>query len=339
MNYYDEDYDIFEDYDFEDNTKGKKGKGKVIAIILASVLSVAMSLGVAAVFLNKHTEENKSKLIQEGLVMHEVPKLRLGDPQGIRFTATVSPELKKEVEADENKTFGFVIAPVSYFVEVDTENNGKGVDWVNALEEEKLEVFTYDDYNVITKFHADGTVQEYCIQASVMEIEYQNVNVEYLAFAYVKTTDEDAEVGYKYASYPDGVNYKTQARSLAYLTAEALNENAVNNTYYSSGDLALMNGFINNSVDSANGLGNPTNDGSMYEVTLSKMKLTLEVGEETTLKVKTEEKVKVPVWWTTEDVSIVTVKDGVLTAIGEGETKVFAWVAGVAYSCTVTVEK
>ena len=112
----------------------------------------------------------------------------------------------------------------------------------------------------------------------------------------------------------------------------------MNNTYYSSGDLALMNGVINNSVDSANGL-NRTDDGSMYEVTLSKTELDLEVGEETTLRVKKEEKVKVPVWWTTGDASIVTVKDGVLTAIGAGETTVSAWVAGVEYSCTVTVEK
>ena len=36
--------------------------------------------------------------------------------------------------------------------------------------------------------------------------------------------------------------------------------------------------------------------------------------------------------------SIVTVKDGAITATGEGEAKVFAWVAGVAYSCTVTVK-
>ena len=158
-----------------------------------------------------------------------------------------------------------------------------------------------------------------------------------MAFAYVKTTDDD-EVSYKYATYSEGVNYQMQGRSLAYLTAQALNECAVNNTYYSSGDLALMNGVINNSVDSANGL-NRTDDGSMYEVTLSKTELDLEVGEETTLRVKKEEKVKVPVWWTTGDASIVTVKDGVLTAIGAGETTVSAWVAGVEYSCTVTVEK
>lgn len=334
---YDEDYDIFEDYDFDDYGKKKQGKGKAIAIILAGVLAVAAVFGVGAV-LFKH-KADKLKLIQDGLVMQEEPMLSLGDSQGIRFTANVTPELKKEVETDENKTFGFVIAPVSYFVEVDTENKPNEVDWLNAFEEESLEVISFDECNVITKFHADGTVKEYCVQGSIMEIEYKNTNVEYLAFAYVKTTDDDGEASYKYASYPDGVSYQTQARSLAYLTAETLNESAVNNTYYSSGDLSLMKGLINNSVDNANGLEKPTNDGSMYEVTLSKTKLTLEVGEEATLKVKTEEKVKVPVWWTMEDASIVTVKDGVLTAMGEGETKVFAWVAGVAYSCMVTVEK
>ena len=224
-------------------------------------------------------------------------------------------------------------------MEVDTENKPNEVDWLNAFEEEKLEVFSYDDYNVITKFHPDGTVKEYCLQASVMEIEYQNVNVEYLAFAYVKTTDEDDEVSYKYASYPDGVNYKTQARSLAYLAAEALNDFTVNNTYYSSEDWDIMYGFINNSVDYANGLESPTNDGSRYEVTLSKTKMVLEVGEEATLKVSMAQKVKVPVWWTTSDASIVAIKNGVITATGVGEARVSAWIAGEEYSCTVTVEE
>ena len=334
---YDEDYDIFEDYDFDDYGKKKQGKGKTIAIILAGVLAVAAIFGVAAV-LFKH-KADKVKLIQDGLVMQEEAQLCLGDPQGIRFTANVTPELKKEVETDENKTFGFVIAPVSYFVEVDTENKANEVDWINAFEEENLDVISFDECNVIAKFHVDGTVKEYCVQSSIMEIEYKDTNVEYLAFAYVKTTDEDGEASYKYASYPNGVNYEMQGRSLAYLTAQALNECAVNNTYYSSTDLDYMKGVINNSVDVANGLENPTNDGSMYEITLSKTKLELEVGEEATLKLKKEEKVKVPVWWTTEDASIVTVKDGAITAMGEGDAKVFAWVAGVAYSCTVTVEE
>ena len=136
MSYYDEDYDIFEDYDFADNGKKKKGKGKTIAIILASVLALAAALGVVAMLFKKKAD--KVKLVQGGLVMQEAPKLQLGDQQGISFTANVTPELKKEVETDENKTFGFVIAPVSYFVEVDADNKQNGVDWINAFEEESL---------------------------------------------------------------------------------------------------------------------------------------------------------------------------------------------------------
>ena len=116
MNYYNEDYDVFEDYDFNEGQK-KKGKWKWIAIIVAVVLAIAAVVGVlAVVFRNKDTEkEEDTSFIQEGLVMYEEPELRLSTPQGIRFLATVSPELKKEVESDENKCIGFVIAPLSFF--------------------------------------------------------------------------------------------------------------------------------------------------------------------------------------------------------------------------------
>ncbi len=210
------------------------------------------------------------------------------------------------------------------------------MDWIKTFETEGMAVITMDECEVVTKSQSNGTITEHLIQGSITSILYNNTNREFMSFAYVKTTDGD-EVSYKYASYPDGVSYKTQARSFAYVTAQALNDKAVNFTYYSSADVALMKGFINNSVDLANGLTEATNDGSMYAVTLSETEKTLKAGETFTLKANIAEKVKVPVWWTTTDASVVTVKDGVLTAYGNGTATVYAVVAGEKYACEITV--
>ena len=335
MSYYDEDFDFYDDYDFEDGGSKKKGKGKLIAIILAVVLALAAVVGVLAVVF-KNKEEAQPSFIQEGLVMYDEPELRLGDPQGIRFKATVSPELKKEVESDENKCFGFVIAPLTYFVQVDVGNDFGGMDWLKTFEKEGMAVITVDECAVVTKSQADGTITEHLIQGSITSILYNNTNREFLSFAYVKTTDGD-EVSYKYASYPEGLSYKTQARSLAYVATQALNDKAVNFTYYSEADVEIMKGFINNSVDLANGLTEATPDGSIYAVTLSETSKTLKAGETFTLKAEIAEKVKVPVWWTTDDATVATVNNGVVTATGIGSTTVTAYVAGEKYECVITV--
>ena len=269
--------------------------------------------------------------------MYEEPELRLSTPQGIRFLATVSPELKKEVESDENKCFGFVIAPLTYFVQIDLVNDLSQMDWVKTFEKEEMSVITMDDAIPITRSHADGTITEHVLMGGVADILYNNTNREFMAFAYVKTTKGD-KVSYKYASYPNGVSYKTQARSFAYVTSKALNDCTVNYTYYSEADIEFMKRVINDSVDFAHKLPESTDDGSMYEVTLSETAKTLEIGETFTLKVNIEEKVKVPVWWTTTDASVVTVKDGILTAHGKGTATVYAVVAGELYACEITVD-
>ena len=337
MSYYDyeEDLDFLDDYDFEDFGQKKKRKGKLIAIILAAVLAVAAVVGIFVAVFNK--KASAKSMVQQGLVMHEIPKLYLAEDKGICFKASVSPKLKQEVEADADKSLGMLIAPLSYFLQVDVDNQPNKVDWIAEFEKEGLAVITMEDCGIVTKSQADGTVIEHYIQGSITNVMYQNTNLDYMAFAYVKTVDEE-DVSYKYASYSDGVNYKTQARSLAYLAAEALNDNVSNLTYYSSEDVAFMKGVINHSVDLAKQLTAPTADNSVYAVTLSKTEKTLKVGTEFTLKVTIAESVKVPVWWKTSDANVVTVKDGVLTAHGKGTATVYAVVAGETYACEITVD-
>lgn len=341
MSYYDfdEDYDIFEDYDFdEDYGVKKKGKGKLIAIILASVLSVAAVVGVSAVIFKKHKEESVPVLVQEGLVMKESPEIMLGTPTGLRFKANVTAELKKEVKKDSNKSFGMVMAPVTSFIAVDTGDTPYETDWMAAFEEQDVEYYSSEGVDAITKSYADGTVIEHFIQCGLAETSYHKTNVEYVAIAYVKTMDGQ-NASYKYATFPDGMSYKTQGRSLAYLAAEKLNERSVNYSYYSSSDVTFLRTTINNSVDNANKLTAPTQDNSKYSVTLSETEATMKLGKELTLTATIAEKVKLPIWWTTSDETVVTVKNGVVTATGVGSARITAHVAGEQYSCWITVKK
>ena len=336
MSYYDfdEDFDIFDDYDFDDGPQKKKGKFKLIAIILAAVLAIATVVGIFVVVFNK--KASAGSMVQSGLVMYETPELRLAEEKGIRFKASVSPELKQEVESDEDKTLGMLIAPLNYFLRVDVDSQPEKVDWFAEFEKEGMAVISMDDCGIVTKSQADGTIVEHYIQGSITNVMYQNTNLDFLAFAYVKTIDGE-EVSYKYASYPNGINYRTQARSLAYLAADALNDNVSNLKHYSAEDLAYMKSVINNSVDLAKQLAEPTADNSVYTVTLSTTEKTLEVGADFTLKASIAEGVKLPIWWKTNDASVAIVKDGVVTATGVGETMITAFVAGEKYICVIHV--
>ena len=109
------------------------------------------------------------------------------------------------------------------------------------------------------------------------------------------------------------------------------------NTYLSQADIDTLNNVINNSVDLANGLTEPTADSSFYAVTLSDVSKTIGGDEEFAIKVDIAEAVPTSIWWQSSDTTVATVKDGVVTALKEGTTTITAFVAGKEYKCVVTV--
>ena len=320
-----------------ENNYEKKNVFKIIAIILASLLILAGVVGVIAVLTKDKDVEERPNYIQEGIVMNAKPTLRLNDPSGVRFTAVISPELAYEVQADENKEFGMVLAPISYFMKVDLGESYTETDWLNAFAEENLTVLTLTGLprQVATE---DGTTLEYQFNGGITNILYGNTNLQFLGIAYVQTTDGE-NVSYKYASFPEGLSYKQCSYSYAYLAAETLNSYVVGSTHLAQSDLDLCNSVINKSVDLANGLSEDemTDDGSTYAVTLSETAKTLKVGETLSLEVDIAEGVKVPVWWMSDNSSVATVKDGVITAVSNGTVNIHALVAGEKYTCVVTV--
>ena len=315
------------------------GKGKIIAWILVAVLLVA-AVGAIFVVFNKKDKEKEQVAVastfQEGMVINSMPTLRMGTNSGVRFTVRITPEVYNDVMNDEKKDFGMVLAPISYFMKVDLGEVSGDVDWMKEIEKESLAVLHLDEIYPYAVTEADGTLIEYKLNGVIASVKYSNTNLQFLGVGYIRTTDGE-DVSYKYASFPEDVSYKQCAYSYAYLAGQRLNALVVSNEYVADSDLALLNSIINNSVDVANSLAEPTDDGSTYAVTLSELSKTLEINEEFTLEVDIAEGVKTPIWWQSSDPTVATVKNGVITAISEGETEISAFVAGEEYKCLITV--
>ena len=320
-----------------ENSYQKSRFGKIVLWIIVAVLLIT-AVGAIVVFNrkdNKPVEENATTY-QSGMVMTAVPTVRLSEPTGVRFTAQITPELYNEVTADENKVFGMVIAPISYFMKVDVDEVPGDCDWLKEFENEALTVLTMDDITPYAYTEPDGTLIEYRLNGAITNILYKNTNLQFLGVAYVKTTDGE-NITYKYASHPDGLTYKQCAYSFAYVAAERLNSYVVRNEHLAQADLDMLNGVINNSVDLANGLTEATDDGSAYAVTLSDIAKTLKVDEEFTIKVDIAEAVKTSIWWQSTDTNVAVVENGVVKAVGEGTATINVYVAGEEYTCAITV--
>jgi hypothetical protein len=321
-----------------DNTYSMGGKRKFITWILVAVLLVAAVGAVFVVFNKKDNKDggNTGTNIQQGMVMMASPNVRINEPTGVRFIAEISPELYNEVMADETKQFGMVLAPISYFMKVDLGEVSGDCDWMHAFEDEELTVLYIDGIIPYAITEPDGTLLGYRMNGAISNVKYGNTNLQFLGIGYVITTDGE-NVSYKYASFPDGLSYKQCSRSFAYVAAERLNECAVLTTYLSQADIDTLYNVINNSVDLANGLTEPTADSSFYAVTLSDVSKTIGVDEEFAIKVDIAEAVPTSIWWQSSDTTVATVKDGVVTALKEGTTTITAFVAGKEYKCVVTV--
>ncbi len=211
------------------NSYGKNRALKTIALIVASLLLV----GAIAASIIVLTKKNAGKgYIQDGMLMQPEATIRLKDPTGVRFSVNIEPELYREVEGNENKTFGIMIAPLSYYLKVDTGNSLEERDWINDFKKVNQVYIDLEDIHPYAVTNPDGTLLHYQLNGVVVNVKYKNTNLEFLGIAYVKTVDGE-NVSYKYAGYPDGVSYKECAYSFAYLAGQSLNENEALNTYYS----------------------------------------------------------------------------------------------------------
>ena len=301
-----------------------------VAIGLACVLAVG---GVALITkgFKENPFEKKSELIAEGYEMADSPELNF-DLLAIRFPAYMTLETANRLK-DGTVDVGIILAPVSYFEQVDTEKTGQ-VDWIKAFEEAELTFVDSGNLTPVLNYIEDG---EMFFRVSVgMKISYRNYNRPFTAIGYIETVTEEGTT-YEYASYPEGETYATYGKSLSWLAAEALNRHAAEQVYYTPSNLETLHGIINGAVDAANGEETETKDGSKFAVTLSETEKTLKRKESFTLTAEISPKADLPILWKSSDPEIAEVKDGEVMAKKDGTAVISAYIAGEKYDCTVTV--
>ena len=137
----------------------------------------------------------------------------------------------------------------------------------------------------------------------------------------------------------DSVN--TFGTSMFYSTAKYGRTLNPGTTYYYQAYVSVGGTEYRGSVESFSAKGTPPTPTPALGVSLSSDSLTLEYGTSNKLTASTTP-AGLPVTWKSSDESVVTVKDGVVTAIGSGTAHVVAIVYGDKKSasdfCTVTVQ-
>lgn len=279
---------------------------------------------------------NLSSLLASGMEMMSGASIYVGSDESldpaIRFTCLVENTLVNTLKNDSTKQAGMLMAPLDYFDAVNTDNYTY-IDWVKAFD-------TAGKTYVLTLFDGYGTYDSDTsfVRVNLTNVLYHNMNRKFVAIGVVITTNGE-NVSYQYSSFASGVDYRSNARSVAYVASASLNAHTLGMETFSDDKLAKIKSYINMSVDQANGLEETTNDGSMYALNVvSGTEKTLSVGG--TFEVKTEmaPKVEVPIWYRSSDTSIITVDDaGKVTAVKAGTAKVRIFLAGVEYTVTVTV--
>ena len=279
---------------------------------------------------------NVASYIASGLEMRPGAAVYLGEEEyepAIRFTCKVSATLKNTLDNDDSKSLAFLIAPVDTFDEVNP-NNYTYMDWVTEFNKAgKTKI-----YSVLESNNIQQSGDEYFVAFRLQNVLYTNMNRNFVCMTVLATKSGNTTT-YKYNAYPAGVDYRSNARSVAYVAAAALNANALGMESFSSQEVERLKGYVNQSVDLANGKAQATEDGSMYAFTTNiTAPQTLSVGETLTVVTTLFPEVNVPVWYRSSDEAVIEVDaNGKVTAKAKGTAVVGVYVAGESYGITVTV--
>ncbi len=175
--------------------------------------------------------------------------VRLNEETGLRFQARMTDEYKEKTEASGGE-FGFVIAPARYFEEAEARSEGD-CDYIRALKELES-VGAHPALRLNSEPIRDG--DGWMIQASIVGILYENLNLEFCAVAYAATGTGDTIV-YEYAASEGSIT--ENARAVSYVATAALNDEVGG---YTEEEREILRDFVYRGVDKAVGLDKAASD-------------------------------------------------------------------------------
>ena len=279
---------------------------------------------------------NVRSYIADGLEMVSGAAIYLGEAEyepAIRFTCSVSGAVKSAVDSDSKKSLAFLVAPVEYFDSVNP-NNYTYLDWVTEFNKAGKTVI----YSLLEEgnFYENGS--DYIVRFRLQNVMYKNINRKFVCLL-VLETNNGGSMSYKYSAYPAGIDYRSNARSVAGVAAASLNAYTLGMENFNEVELKKLRNYINQSVDCANGKETATDDGSMYAFTTNiTAPQNLSVGQSLTIVTTISPNVDIPVWYRSSDEAVIEVDDsGKVIARAKGTAVVGVYVAGETYGITVTV--
>lgn len=188
----------------------KKRNRFIVLLSFIFLLSIAFS-GIFAT-----ANVSAATIVPTVFRMQQGASIRVGEKNGLRFSAEVDETTVLAVTEDEQSCFGALIVPYDYFDKygVSTEN---GTDFVKAFADAGANVQTKDNLTVSSK-KASGL---HLVACSITNLNYQNYNREFFGVVYIKTaTETTGEFNYTYAwIYSD-----TTTRSADYVAYKTYQE-------------------------------------------------------------------------------------------------------------------
>ncbi len=290
--------------------------------------------------LNKPVEtglvspSNEVALIESSVTALEGAALYMSSARpALKFTFRTTKTLVELVE--ENRYPVCIVAPLSVFNKVNTSAYTY-IDWYEEIRAASLG----NQCNVLSleSREGDGYTDLYC---TLMDITYENINTKYVAVLMTYSVNDGELIAgsCKYNAYSNGIDYRSNARSVSMVAGAALNAHALGLTTFTDSNLNTLKSYINESVDQANGLSAATADGSVCTVSIkSGTTAALAVNEYLPLKITLSPTIDMPILYRSSDKSIVTVDDyGNVKGVGVGTAVIRVYVAGEIIKITVTV--
>ena len=280
--------------------------------------------------------EDEAAYIESRMKMTKGAQLYLVEGyREMRFRCNLTTDLYNEVKSDENKEIAILVFPTKYFDEVN-ENGYTYMDWITAFESAGKTDYIYLPYG---DSNIGKAADSYYMRYKLCDIPYASINEKFTCLGVLKITDADGNVSYKYAELASGDTYQSAARSMSGLAGDSLNAYAIGEESFTEQQLTILKGFINESVDEANGLTESTNDGSTYSFTVDSTDTRmLSIGETFKLNVEIVPAENVRVRYYSTDKCVLTVDaQGNVTALKAGTAEILVCVAGETFSITVTV--
>ena len=282
-------------------------------------------------------QEDVSSFVTSEIMLNQ-PEFAYNSTEGmtIRFKATITPELRAELESNSNKRLAYMIMPLDYYDKINP-NNATYVNWLVELERQlgitKNQIIYNANYD-INSFSSNN------FALRIANVYYGNYNRKFLGIAIVETTQADGSLSYQYGTFPEGYDYRTSAMSMTDALSKEYNKIAMREVSYSQAEMDVFNKAVNDCADKANGLSSATNDGSKFDFSINlAIPQSFAVGVSVPMEIRTTPYVaNIYADYVFSNPSVAKIdSSGNLVTLAKGTTTISVYVFGEVKTVTINV--